>query len=80
MNKPTRILDKTDAPFYKWFTDGTLNTCYNALDRHVEQGHASQAAIHYWSAMTNSGETITYGDLTKRVSKVYIAVVMVYVY
>ena len=35
-SKPTRVLDASRAPFYRWFPDGTLNTCYNALDRHVD--------------------------------------------
>ena len=34
--EPTRILDDTNLPFYRWFADGEMNTCYNALDRHVE--------------------------------------------
>ena len=36
--KPTKILDKSNPPFYKWFTDGTTNTCYNALDFHIDRG------------------------------------------
>ena len=40
--KPTVILDDASAPFYRWFPDGVLNTCYNALDRHVEAGRGSR--------------------------------------
>ena len=36
--KPTKILSKDSPPFYKWFTDGVTNTCYNALDVHIDQG------------------------------------------
>jgi propionyl-CoA synthetase len=43
--KPTVILDRSSAPFYRWFPDGVLNTCYNALDRHVEAGRGEQAAL-----------------------------------
>ena len=38
--KPTWALDDTHAPLYRWFPDGELNTCHNALDRHVAAGHA----------------------------------------
>jgi len=37
--EPTRALDDSNAPFYRWFPDAELNTCENALDRHVEAGH-----------------------------------------
>ena len=36
--KPSKVLNKTKPPFYKWFEDGITNTCYNALDHHIEQG------------------------------------------
>ncbi len=38
VKQPTRALNDTNAPLYEWFTDGVLNTCHNALDRHVEAG------------------------------------------
>ena len=38
---PSVVLDSSGAPFYRWFTDGTLNTCHNALDRHVAAGRSS---------------------------------------
>ena len=40
--RPTRMLDDSRAPFYRWFAGGRLNTCYNALDRHVERGRGDQ--------------------------------------
>ena len=58
-----RVLDDTQAPFYRWFTGGRLNTCYNAIDRHVEGGRADQAAIIYDSPMTGSQRTISYREL-----------------
>jgi propionyl-CoA synthetase len=53
---------------YRWFTGGRLNTCYNALDRHVERGRGDQAAIIYDSAVTDSKRTITYSELLSEVA------------
>ena len=58
-----RVLDDSDAPFYRWFTGGQLNTCYNMLDRHVEGGRAEQAAIIYDSPVTDTKKSITYREL-----------------
>jgi len=44
---PSKALDDSKAPLYQWFTDAEVNTCYNAVDRHVENGRADQAAIIY---------------------------------
>jgi len=44
--EPTVILDDSEAPIYHWFSDGVMNTCFNALDRHVENGLGDQLAIH----------------------------------
>ncbi len=62
------VLDKADPPFYRWFKGGEMNTCYNAVDRHVEQGRGEQAAIIYDSPVTDTIEKITYRDLQQRVS------------
>ncbi|MGX7732544.1 propionyl-CoA synthetase [Rhodococcus sp. 2H158] len=67
---PTRILDDTDAPFYRWYWDGELNVCYNAVDRHVEAGRGEQAAIYYDSPVTGRKSTITYSQLLARVRAV----------
>ena len=48
---PRRALDSSRAPLYGWFPDGALNTCYNALDRHVAEGRGAQDALIYDSAM-----------------------------
>ena len=58
-----KVLDDSDAPFYRWFTGGRLNTCYNALDYHVENGRADQAALIYDSAMTGNKKTFSYREL-----------------
>ena len=60
---PQRILDDSAAPFYRWFPDGELNTCANALDRHVDGGRADQPALIYDSPVTGSQRTYTYREL-----------------
>ena len=64
------VLDDTHKPFYRWFPGGLLNTCYNAVDRHVEAGRGDQSAIIYDSPVTNSVRKITYSELLYQVSKV----------
>ena len=48
------VLDDSSPPFYRWFVGGVLNTCYNAVDRHVEAGRGEQAAIIYDSPVTRT--------------------------
>ena len=67
--KPKKILDDSNSPFYKWFPDGTLNTCYNAIDRHVLSGRGEQDAIIYDSPVTNTKKRITYSQLQYQVSQ-----------
>ena len=67
--KPTVILDDASAPFYHWFPDGVLNTCYNALDRHVEAGRGDQTALIYDSAMTGRQATYSYTQLRDEVAR-----------
>src|SRR5260370_17579818 len=55
-----RVLDRTNAPFYRWFTGGVLNTCYNALDVHVKGRRAEQLALIYASPLSNTVSTSTY--------------------
>ncbi len=66
--KPTQVLDDSQAPFYQWFADGTLNTCYNALDRHVINGHADRTALIYDSAVTGVKQQYTYAELLGEVA------------
>ena len=63
-----KVLDKQDDLTYRWFTGGRLNTCYNAVDRHVERGRGEQAAIIYDSAVTDTKRTISYAELLDEVS------------
>ena len=65
---PTRILDESRPPFYRWFADGVLNTCHNALDRHVAGGRADQAALIYDSPVTATTRTYTYVELLEEVA------------
>jgi propionyl-CoA synthetase len=63
-----KVLDDSKAPFYRWFTGGRINTCYNAVDLHVENGRKDQPAIIYDSPVTGVIGTITYGELQSRVA------------
>ena len=67
---PTRILDDSAPPMYRWFPDAELNTCYNALDRHVERGRAEQVALIYDSPVTDQVVRYTYRELRDQVAKV----------
>jgi propionyl-CoA synthetase len=67
--EPATILATDNAPFYRWFPDGVLNTCHNAVDRHVAAGHGDRAALIYDSPVTGSGRTYTYGQLLDEVSR-----------
>src|SRR5919199_571672 len=67
-SKPTAILDRSEAPFYRWFPGGRMNTCYNALDRHVVRGRADQPALIYDSAVAGVQETLTYAQLLEQVA------------
>src|SRR5210317_1546878 len=63
-----KVLDDSNPPIYRWFPGGRLNTCHNALDRHVANGRGEQAAIIYDSPVTSSQRTISYSDLRDEVS------------
>lgn len=66
---PPRVaLEHTDAHTWRWFPDGTLNTCHNALDRHVDAGHGDRIALVFDSAMTGHTARFTYGELRDRVA------------
>jgi propionyl-CoA synthetase len=66
---PTRALDAGRAPFYRWYPDGELNACHNALDRHVDGGRASQTALIYDSPVTGTKASFTYRELRDRVAQ-----------
>ena len=63
-----KVLDDSDAPYYEWFTGGEINTCYNALDLHCEQGRAEQAALIYDSPVTGQVKTYSYSELRDEVA------------
>jgi propionyl-CoA synthetase len=66
---PTQALDASAAPLYRWFADGVANTCWNAVDRHVEAGRGDSAAILYESPVTGTEAVVTYADLRDRVAR-----------
>jgi propionyl-CoA synthetase len=63
-----RVLDDSRAPFYRWFAGGRLNTCFNALDRHVDGGRADQPALIYDSPVTGTTASFTYRELRDAVA------------
>ena len=65
----TRVLDDSRAPMYRWFSGGRLNSCYNALDRHVERGRADQLALIYDSPVTGTTTSFTYRELRDVVAR-----------
>jgi len=64
----TKVLDETNAPFYKWFEDGELNAAYNCLDRHLQNGNADKTAIIF-EADDGKVTTATYRQLHQKVCK-----------
>ena len=65
---PSCALDDSKAPLYEWFTDGKVNACYNALDRHVENGRAEQMAVIYDSPITGAKAKFTYAEMRDKVA------------
>jgi len=66
---PAAALDGSNAPFYRWFSSGRLNTCFNALDRHVRAGYGERVALVYDSPVTGTIETYTYARLLDDVAR-----------
>jgi len=66
---PKVVLDDSNPPLYRWFSDGMLNTCYNALDRHVIDGRADQPAVIHESAITGKSLTLTYAQMLEKVAR-----------
>ena len=66
--KPTFALNHSNAPLYEWYTDSFVNTCFNAVDRHVKNGRADQTAIIYDSPVTEKKLHLTYKDLLEKTS------------
>lgn len=66
---PEKALSAARAPFYEWFTDGEVNTCWNAVDRHVAAGRGSATAILHESPITGRRAAISYADLQMRTAR-----------
>jgi len=66
---PATALDGANPPFYRWFADGEMNTCYNCVDRHVEAGQGDKTALIYDSPITDSKAEVTYADLQDQTSR-----------
>src|SRR6266568_4556892 len=66
---PTVVLDRSRPPFYRWFADGVMNTCFNAVDRHVRDGRGQQPALIYDSPVTGSQRIFTYAELKDEVAR-----------
>jgi propionyl-CoA synthetase len=64
-----KVLDDSNKPMYRWFVGGELNTCYNALDYHVERGRGDKVALIYDSPVTDTIKKYTYAELTEEVAK-----------
>ena len=69
VKRPSKALNADRAPFYEWFTDAQVNTCWNAVDRHVEAGRGKQPAIIHDSPVTGTKHVITYEQLKERVAR-----------
>ncbi|MGW0801205.1 acetyl-coenzyme A synthetase N-terminal domain-containing protein, partial [Streptomyces sp. NPDC002692] len=65
---PTKALDASREPFYRWFPDGELNTAYNALDRHADSGRGGQPALIWDSPVTGQKRRYTYAELRDEVA------------
>jgi acetyl-CoA synthetase len=65
--EPSQILDDSNPPFFKWFSDGELNLSYNCLDRHLAS-HGNQVAYH-WVGEPGDKRTLTYSDLASEVNR-----------
>ncbi len=66
---PKVVLDNSNVPLYRWFSDGMLNTCYNALDRHVIDGRADQPAVIHESAITGKSSVLTYAQMLEKTAR-----------
>ncbi len=64
-----KVLDDSAAPLYRWFTGGELNTCYNAVDRHVDEGRGDRLAVVYDSPVTDTKATLTFAELKDQVAR-----------
>ena len=68
--KYTQVLDEEKAPLYRWYPDGQINMCYNAIDKHVDRGDGDNIAMIYDSAYLNISEKFTYKEVQNRVGRI----------
>ena len=66
--QPEKVLDASNAPFYRWYKGGEMNTCYNCVDRHIVEGHGDQNAIIFDSPVTDTIRKITYNELSEQIN------------
>src|SRR6201985_3053914 len=66
---PTLVLDRSRPPFYRWFADGVMNTCFNAVDRHVRDGRGQQAALIYDSPVPGPQRTYPSAELQDTIAR-----------
>ena len=66
---PSQALDSAQPPFHRWFPDGVMNTCHNAVDRHVAAGRGDQKAVIYDSPITGSSASMTFSELQKATAR-----------
>ena len=64
-----KVLDDSNTSFYRWFTGGEMNTCYNAVDYHIDNGRGEQNAIIYDSPVTDTVKKYTYNQLRDEVAR-----------
>ncbi|MGI9004906.1 MAG: propionyl-CoA synthetase [Streptosporangiaceae bacterium] len=67
--RPSVVLDDSRPPFYRWFAGGRMNTCFNALDRHVAAGRGGRPALIYDSPVTGSQRVFSYDELLGQVAR-----------
>ena len=66
---PTTAIDSRNAPFHRWFPDGEMNTCHNAVDRHVAAGRGEQNAIIYDSPITGTAYNLTFAEMQRATAR-----------
>ena len=66
---PSRALDSTRPPFHRWFPDGVMNTCHNAVDRHVAAGRGDQKAVIYDSPITGNASSMSFSELQQATAR-----------
>ena len=66
---PSQALDSSKPPFHRWFPDGVMNTCHNAVDRHVAAGRGDQKAVIYDSPITGNAASMSFSELQQATAR-----------